>query len=151
MMRFRSIPLFIIIALAVFITNSLAKDDISWVQINDPAEIRKIFSDKTFMVRKSRTDFYRKDGNMISNNKSYGLDTIAIRKWTIDGDGGVCLLVFSMPDKIIDCFKVHRNPQDPEHFRITYSSDGSVFLFRPIDGPSKRLSDSLNKKAGAER
>ena len=115
----------------------------TWVTITDPQEVRQLMSGKA-IDGKYWMHFYRADGNMAyyyPENKA-----MTVRKWTIEDDGRLCSAIFSMPERVIDCFSFRRSSDDPAKYQMKWSSGVSAFEF--FDTPPAILVDALNEKAG---
>lgn len=115
--------------------------------VSNSDEVRSIMSDAAFLYKKSVNVYYRKDGNMAEHNADYNLTSI--RKWKVDLKGRVCLYVFSKPDRLIDCFVLHRSESKAKSYYITWP-EGAGYPLEPIAEPPADLIKKLNAKTAAD-
>ncbi len=121
--------------------------DLDWTVIDDPAEVRALFDGKTVLMYKTRPQFYRADGNLVEFFRSE--DYYAVKKWTVNEAGQLCWVFHAIPDKVIDCAVISRNPDQPAMYGYNWVNleyQRSPFEF--IDGPTPKMVEELNKVAG---
>lgn len=113
-----------------------------WEKITNPEELRELLSGKE-MDGKYWVYYFRPDGKM-----AYLVyDFMSVREWAIKDNGDLCLNVYSMPDRIIDCFTIDQTSSDPKQHRITGKT--GVFIIKFTE-PSERLVNAVMEKAGPE-
>ena len=119
--------------------------DQHWITITDPDEVRMLVSGRT-LDGGSWQEYYRADGKMAYLYLPE--DSLVVREWRIDDDGGLCTSVYSRPEYVVDCYTLQRSAAEPVEYRHTHKMGVSKFRF--LDAFPKRLSDAIAEKAGAE-
>ena len=113
-----------------------------WEKITNPDELTELLSGKE-MDGKYWVFYFRPDGKMAYLQD----DFVSVREWTIKNNGELCLNVFSMPDRIIDCLTIAQTGSDPKQYQITGKT--GVFIIKFTE-PSERLVNAVIEKAGTE-
>ncbi len=127
--------------LAIFIALPMhGQAEPQWINIEDPDEVRELVAGKA--IKGYVVDYFRADGNMAQ----LAYDSIAIRKWSINDNGKLCMAVYSLPDRIITCYTFQRTTSDPAQYR--FKLNYGVFNFQVLDEPPKRLVDALVERTG---
>ena len=113
----------------------------SWHQIGDPNEVRQFISDKT-LDGKYWKFYFRSDGKMAYNQNGF----TSFREWTINADGAICMNIYGMPDKVLECQVLWRTDGKPVQYRLEHPRGISEFT---IAEPDQSMIDALLQKAGA--
>lgn len=111
-------------------------------RITSPDELRELLSGKE-MDGEYWVFYFRPDGKMAYLQD----DFVSVRERTIKDNGDLCLNVYSMPDRIIDCLTIHRVDNQPGQYQIS----GKTGLFKiTLKEPSDRLVNAVMERAGPE-
>ena len=74
-------------------------------------------------------------------------DTVTFREWDIKNGGKLCMNVYDMPDRVIDCLTVSRRNTEPVEYRIDGRTGKNVVK---LGTPSKELVDGLAERTGSQ-
>ena len=128
--------------LAIFIALPMhGQAEPQWINIEDPDEVRELVAGKAIGAI-DYVQYFCADGNMAELAR--GL--MVIRKWSINDNGKLCTALYSLPDRIIDCYTFQRTTSDPAQYR--FKLNYGVFNFQVSDEPPKRLVDALVERTG---
>ena len=128
----------------LFLGSSVFAAAEEWVPIKDTNEIRSIVTERTLVMYKTRQQYHRRDGNMVEyfpENESY-----TIRKWDIRDDGVVCWMIFTLPDRVIDCAAIQRGPGGALRYKWENAQGAPPLEFMETTPPA--LLKELDAKAG---
>ena len=125
-----------------------AKAQDEWRDIRIPAEIRKLVGAKTIDL-KHAMQYFRKDGTSAIDFGGSQYPALSVRKWTVKGDGQLCVAPFSKPDRVSECYTFQRTFGNPPKY--LYKSRTGLHSFEVIDTVPAKLSKAVNDTAGASR
>jgi hypothetical protein len=126
----------------------LARAQNEWIDITDPGEVRKLVSGKA-IDGKHFTQYFRQDGNAAVDFGGPVYPALSIRKWTVRGDGQLCVAPFAKPDKVSECYTFQRGSANPPKYR--FRSSTGLHGFEVIDTVPAKLSKAVNDMAGASQ
>lgn len=112
----------------------------SWSPIGDSNEVRQFISDKT-LDGKYWKFYFRSDGKMAYEQDGF----TSFREWTINADGAICMNIYGMPDKVLECQVLSRTDGKPVQYRLEHPRGSSEFQ---IAEPDQSMIDALLQKAG---
>lgn len=112
----------------------------SWTRIEDPDEVRQLISEKT-MDGKYWKYYFRSDGKLAYEQDGF----TSFRGWKVNDDGAICMNIYGMPDKLIECQSLHGTDSEPTQYRIEHPRGISAV---EITDPHQSLMDALLEKAG---
>ena len=115
-----------------------------WVRVESPDEVRSLVTNRTLVMYQSRQQYHRSDGNMVeyfAENNSY-----MVRKWAVNEDGLLCWMIFTIPDRVIDCSEIQRGPDGAMRYKWK-NAQGAPPL-KVLEATPADLIDELDAKAG---
>ena len=136
-------------ALLLIASPASSADDQEWTAIMDMAELTAFVSGRTMLMYKTRTQYYRPDGNMVEHFRSN--DALLVRQRTLDDKARLCWHIFTIPDRVIDCSEIQRSSADPDRYRYKWINAQGAPPLELAGKPSKKMIDVLNEKAGLEQ
>lgn len=127
---------------ALFVLAVLHVQAREWKKITDSNELRELIRDQVF-DGKYWVFYFRQDGKMAYLQNNF----VSFREWNIKRGGELCMNVYEMPDRIIDCLTVYRSTTEPAKYRIDATTGKNIVDLRT---PSKELVDALTERAGSQ-
>ena len=115
-----------------------------WTPITDVEEIRSMVTDRTMVMYQTRQQYHRRDGNMVEyfgENQSY-----IVRKWKLRDDGKFCWMIFTIPDRVVDCAAIQRGPDGK--LRYKWENAQGAPPLEHLEPTPASLIEALEEKAG---
>jgi len=111
-----------------------------WTKIEDPNQVRQLISEKT-MDGKYWKYYFRSDGKLAYAQGGF----TSFRGWKINDDGAICMNIYGMPDKVIECQVLLGTGGEPAQYMLEHPRGKSAVA---ITDPDQSLIDALVQKAG---
>lgn len=105
-------------------SSALAQNEVGWVALTDADEVRQLVTGMT-LDGKYWKHFYRADGNASYYHVDSG--SMSVRKWDVKDDGSLCIYVFQVPDRVIDCFTILRSDGAETKYELKWGSGSNAF------------------------
>lgn len=136
-------PLFVTVPIASFalLLSAPHAQPESWNRVDDPSKVRLLISDKTLDGKYWKFHF-RSDGKLAYEQHGF----TSFREWKINAEGGICMNIYGMPDKVLECQVLLQSDGEPAQYRLEHPRGISAV---EITDPDQNLIDALLEKAGA--